>query len=158
MAAFVVAVPANAQVEVEIPTPPGEVPQILADPGPVFPGRGKALKHKAKKRQPPMYCGTPACNRRLGRMLAGKRGWGPVQFRCLDELWGARESGWRSNADNPNSDAYGIPQALPGSKMGPGWRSSAQVQIKWGLGYIARHPSYRTPCGALAHSHTAGWY
>ena len=41
-------------------------------------------------------------------------------------------------AANP-SGAYGIPQALPGSKMasaGPDWQTSAATQIRWGLGYI----------------------
>ena len=40
----------------------------------------------------------------------------------------------------PGSGAYGIPQALPGSKMasaGPDWQDNAETQIKWGLGYIA---------------------
>lgn len=101
-------------------------------------------------------CGTPACNRRLGAYMAAKRGWTGSQFSCLDELWGARESGWNQYADNPTSDAYGIPQALPGSKMGPGWQTSPHVQIRWGLGYIAGR--YGTPCGALSHSHSVGWY
>jgi hypothetical protein len=103
-----------------------------------------------------MYCGTTSCNRNLGRYMAARRGWGASQFSCLDELWGARESGWNQYADNPSSDAYGIPQALPGSKMGPGWQSSPYVQIRWGLGYIAGR--FGTPCGALAHSHANGWY
>lgn len=76
------------------------------------------------------------------------------QFGCLDALW-MRESGWNMHASNP-SGAYGIPQALPGSKMGPGWQSSAIVQIRWGLSYIASR--YGTPCGALAHSDSHGWY
>lgn len=101
-------------------------------------------------------CGTPVCNKNLGRILATKRGWGGVQFTCLDRLWGDRESGWDRHADNPDSDAYGIPQALPGSKMGPGWQDNAMVQISWGLSYIAGR--YGTPCGALSHSYARGWY
>ena len=49
------------------------------------------------------------------------------------------ESGWRVNADNPSSSAYGIPQALPGSKMataGADWATNPVTQIRWGLGYI----------------------
>ncbi|MGY1439636.1 aggregation-promoting factor C-terminal-like domain-containing protein [Streptomyces reniochalinae] len=60
------------------------------------------------------------------------------QFPALEKLW-QRESGWRWNADNPTSDAYGIPQALPGRKMrsaGADWRTNPATQIKWGLGYI----------------------
>ena len=61
-------------------------------------------------------------------------------------------------ASNP-SGAYGIPQALPGSKMssaGADWATSARTQIIWGLGYIAGR--YGTPCGAWAHVEANGWY
>ncbi|NYI25319.1 CHAP domain-containing protein [Aeriscardovia aeriphila] len=76
------------------------------------------------------------------------------QMDCLNALW-MRESGWRTNAHNP-SGAHGIPQALPGSKMGPGWEDDYRVQIKWGLGYIQGR--YGNPCGAWAHSQANGWY
>jgi hypothetical protein len=92
--------------------------------------------------------------RAIGQQLAAQRGWGADQFACLNALWN-RESGWRVNASNP-SGAYGIPQALPGSKMGPGWQSDPVVQITWGLNYIAGR--YGTPCGAWAHSQSTGWY
>lgn len=80
------------------------------------------------------------------------------QFSCLDSLW-ARESGWNIYAQNPSSGAYGIPQALPGSKMasaGPNWQTSAATQIKWGLSYI--DGSYGSPCAAWAHEQADGWY
>ncbi|EFG26200.2 Membrane-bound transglycosylase [Scardovia inopinata] len=82
------------------------------------------------------------------------RGWNESQFTCLVQLW-QRESGWSTTAANP-SGAYGIPQALPGSKMGAGWQSDSRVQINWGLNYIAGR--YSTPCGAWAHSNSSGWY
>jgi hypothetical protein len=85
------------------------------------------------------------------------RGWAPSEFSCLVNLWN-RESGWNTHAANP-SGAYGIPQALPGSKMasaGPDWQNSYQTQIAWGLGYVAGR--YGSPCGAWAHSNAAGWY
>ncbi len=82
------------------------------------------------------------------------KGWGEDQFTCLVQLW-QRESGWRVTAANP-SGAYGIPQALPGSKMGTGWQTDAKVQIDWGLGYIRGR--YTNPCGAWAHSNSYGWY
>ncbi|MDQ1690900.1 MAG: hypothetical protein QOD87_1008, partial [Pseudonocardiales bacterium] len=72
-------------------------------------------------------------------------------------LW-TKESGWRTDAANP-SGAYGIPQALPGSKMsaaGADWQTSASTQITWGLGYIAG--VYGTPCAAWAHSQATNWY
>jgi hypothetical protein len=86
--------------------------------------------------------------------MASKYGWGADQFSCLNSLWN-RESGWRVHAANP-SGAYGIPQALPGSKMGAGWQNSARVQVAWGLGYIKSR--YGTPCGAWSHSQSTGWY
>lgn len=85
-------------------------------------------------------------------------GWGSDQFRCLDLLW-TRESGWRANAYNASSGAYGIPQSLPGSKMasaGADWRTNAATQIDWGLSYISAR--YGSPCGAWAHSEAYNWY
>jgi len=94
----------------------------------------------------------------VGRLLAADRGWGDSQFSCLDSLWN-KESGWRWNADNPSSDAYGIPQALPGSKMssyGSDWATNPVTQIKWGLSYISSR--YGTPCSAWSHSQAVNWY
>lgn len=87
-----------------------------------------------------------AQNLHLGRCLAAKRGWVGSQWSCLYTLWN-NESGWVHTKWNyGGSGAYGIPQALPGSKMGPGWRTSPVVQVRWGLGYIAGR--YGSPCGA----------
>lgn len=85
------------------------------------------------------------------------RGWGTDQYNCLVSLWN-KESGWRVNAYNP-SGAYGIPQALPGSKMasvGADWQTNPATQITWGLNYIAG--VYGTPCGAWGHSQSFNWY
>lgn len=43
-------------------------------------------------------------------------------FGCLQDIWN-RESGWRYDAENPASGAYGIPQSLPGSKMASAGRT-----------------------------------
>ena len=70
-------------------------------------------------------------------------------FGCLKDMWD-RESGWRYDAENA-SGAYGIPQALPGSKMasaGADWQTNPATQIKWGLGYIK--DIYGDPCKAWA--------
>jgi len=80
------------------------------------------------------------------------------QFPCLDKLW-KKESGWNHRAYNSSSGAYGIPQALPGSKMGSvasDWKTNPATQIKWGLGYIKGR--YSTPCSAWSHSQNSGWY
>ena len=80
-----------------------------------------------------------------------------TQFGCLDNIW-TRESGWRYNAYNA-SGAYGIPQALPGSKMasaGADWQTNPATQIAWGLGYIKS--TYGTPCNAWAFWQANGYY
>ncbi len=94
----------------------------------------------------------------IARDMLAQRGWGDDQFGCLVELWN-HESGWNVYASNPSSGAYGIPQALPGSKMataGADWETSAATQITWGLGYIADR--YGTPCGAWDTFNSQGWY
>lgn len=86
------------------------------------------------------------------------RGYGQDQYSCLVALWN-KESGWRYNAANSSSGAYGIPQALPGSKMssaGSDWRTNPATQITWGLSYISGR--YGSPCGAWSHSKSVGWY
>lgn len=96
--------------------------------------------------------------RDIARALLGEFGFSQDQFGCLDSLW-MRESGWRIDATNASSSAYGIPQALPGSKMssaGPDWATNAVTQIRWGLGYI--EDRYGSPCGAWGHSQSYGWY
>jgi len=84
-------------------------------------------------------------------------GFAHSQYGCLDDIY-SRESGWRYNAENA-SGAYGIPQALPGSKMasaGADWATNPATQIKWGLGYIKS--TYGTPCNAWAFWQAHGWY
>lgn len=100
----------------------------------------------------------PGSARALGKAMAAERGWGDDEFACLDKLW-QKESGWRWNAANPTSEAYGIAQANPGSKMasvGSDWLTNPATQIEWGLGYISGR--YGTPCAAWAHSVDIGWY
>ena len=104
----------------------------------------------------PAYVSSGSAQQIAAGMVAA-RGWGSDQFSCLVSLWN-KESGWRTTAANP-SGAYGIPQALPGSKMasaGSDWRTNARTQITWGLGYIAS--VYGTPCSAWAHSQATNWY
>jgi len=94
---------------------------------------------------------------RVAGLMLAQYGWAR-QFSCLDALW-AQESGWNVFAENPSSGAYGIPQALPATKMasaGPDWRSDAATQISWGLGYI--RALYGSPCAAWDHEEAAGWY
>ena len=94
----------------------------------------------------------------IARGMLGSYGWSASQFSCLQPLWNA-ESGWNASASNPSSGAYGIPQALPGSKMasaGADWQSNPATQIRWGLGYI--RSVYGSPCSAWSHEEAYGWY
>ena len=64
-------------------------------------------------------CSPPSNAHTLAKNIMYGYGWGnDAQYNCLDALW-QRESGWNTFAANPYSGAYGIPQALPGSKMAP---------------------------------------
>lgn len=94
----------------------------------------------------------------IARSMLAQFGWSSSQFSCLNPLW-ERESGWNPYAANSVSGAYGIPQALPGSKMasaGADWATNAATQIRWGLGYIKA--TYGSPCAAWAHENTYGSY
>jgi hypothetical protein len=109
---------------------------------------------------------TAAAKHRLGyrqkiawRMMQRSFHWRPkFQFWYLNRLW-MHESSWNTRADNPYSGAYGIPQALPGSKMasaGPRWWSDPATQIRWGLRYIRGR--YGNPRNAWSHEVAYGWY
>ncbi|WP_413602362.1 coiled-coil domain-containing protein [Curtobacterium sp. Curtsp57] len=102
----------------------------------------------------------PVAAKAYARSVLGNYGWGDDQYGCLVSLW-TQESGWRANALNSSSGAYGIPQALPASKLGAAgadWRTNANTQINWGLAYIKS--SYGTPCGAWNHEMSVNphWY
>ena len=94
----------------------------------------------------------------IAQAMLASFGWSSSQFSCLDPLW-AHESGWSVTAYNAGSGAYGIPQALPGSRMasaGPAWQTNAATQIRWGLEYIKG--TYGSPCAAWDHEQATGWY
>jgi hypothetical protein len=91
---------------------------------------------------------SPAQAQNIAANLLGSFGWGGDQMGCLINLWNG-ESGWRVNAYNPSSGAYGIPQSWPANKMASvadDWPTSAATQITWGLNYIAG--AYGSPCNA----------
>jgi hypothetical protein len=73
---------------------------------------------------------------------------GSGQYQCFSNIVD-HESGWRYTASNPSSGAYGLVQALPGSKMSSvadDWRTNPATQIKWGLNYM--NDRYGSPCDA----------
>jgi hypothetical protein len=101
---------------------------------------------------------TKADPKTLARALMPLYGLATSEFSCVDNIW-EHESHWNVHADNPYSSAYGIPQALPGSKMssaGPDWENNAETQIRWGLNYIAER--YGTACAAWSFKESHGWY
>ena len=97
---------------------------------------------------------NPSANVELGRQIAEQMGYGS-QFSCIYSIF-QRESRWNHTARNKSSGAYGIPQALPGSKMGPGWESDPAVQIRWGINYMVNR--YGSPCGAQRFWEIHHWY
>ncbi|MFD7643543.1 transglycosylase SLT domain-containing protein [Kitasatospora sp. NPDC059795] len=80
------------------------------------------------------------------------------QLQCFTNIV-ERESGWNVHATNPSSGAYGLMQALPGSKMasaGADWRDNPATQIKWGLQYM--NQTYGSPCAAWSFWQAHNWY
>ena len=104
---------------------------------------------------------SPAQAQNYARSVMGVHGWGQDQVdSCLIPLWNG-ESGWRWNALNRSSGAYGIPQALPASKMatyGADYQTNAATQVDWGLAYISDR--YGSPCAAWSawNNRSPHWY
>ena len=106
---------------------------------------------------------SAAANQNTGKLLAAAYGWNSgQQWDDLVKLWD-QESGWNNQAENPSSGAYGIPQALPYTKMPKaawppryGGRADPTAQISWGLSYIKGR--YGSPSAAWAHEVANNWY
>ncbi|MCH0563575.1 MULTISPECIES: transglycosylase SLT domain-containing protein [unclassified Streptomyces] len=80
------------------------------------------------------------------------------QFQCFSNIVN-HESSWNYRAVNPSSGAYGLFQALPGSKMssaGADWQTNPATQIKWGLNYM--NSRYGSPCAAWSFWQANHWY
>ncbi|QOV35901.1 transglycosylase SLT domain-containing protein [Streptomyces ferrugineus] len=80
------------------------------------------------------------------------------QWQCFSNIVD-HESSWNYRAVNPSSGAYGLFQALPGSKMssvGSDWQTNPATQIKWGLNYM--NERYDSPCGAWSFWQANRWY
>ncbi|WP_411085256.1 transglycosylase SLT domain-containing protein [Streptomyces sp. 061-3] len=80
------------------------------------------------------------------------------QFQCFSNIVN-HESSWNYRATNAASGAYGLVQALPGSKMasaGADWQTNPATQIKWGLNYMDSR--YGSPCGAWSFWQANNWY
>ena len=97
-------------------------------------------------------------NKAIGCALVLQAGYPISEMACLEPMW-SKESGWNPLARNSGSGSYGIPQALPASKMsayGSDYLTNPATQIKWGLAYI--RDRYKSPCGAWSYWQGHGWY
>lgn len=108
--------------------------------------------------------GTAAQNAALGQKLAASAGWTGAQWTAFNNIVMA-ESGWQTEIHNGGGFgyvpglAYGIPQALPGSKMasaGSDWQTNPATQIRWMIGYI--RSVYGNPVNAWNFHLAHGWY
>jgi hypothetical protein len=152
--AAAVLAPAAATATAAAAAAASQSPAPSASPRPRAAATALARSASPRPKTAPARSGSP---QQIAEAMLGSFGWSSSQFACLDPLW-ARESGWSVTAENP-SGAYGIPQALPGSKMasaGADWQTSAATQIEWGLGYIKG--IYGSPCAAWDHEQATGWY
>ncbi|MPY61800.1 aggregation-promoting factor C-terminal-like domain-containing protein [Streptomyces spongiae] len=80
------------------------------------------------------------------------------QWTCFSNIVD-HESSWNYKAVNASSGAYGLFQALPGSKMssvGSDWQTNPATQIKWGLNYMDSR--YGSPCEAWSFWQANNWY
>jgi len=92
------------------------------------------------------------------QIMKNKYGYSESDYDCFNNII-IRESMWDIDATNPSSGAYGIPQALPGSKMasaGSDWRTNPATQIIWAIGYMKDR--YGSPCAAWSFKRANGWY
>src|SRR5258708_5607972 len=121
-------------------------PKVATKPAPLV-AAGTAATGGGGAPAVPTAPPNPGTAQSIAYNMLASFGFAHSQFGCLDDIW-TRESGWRYNAENA-SGAYGIPQALPGSKMataGADWATNPATQISWGLGYIKS--TYVSPCQA----------
>jgi hypothetical protein len=144
---------AAAQQQVSQPIPP-TVNTSSAAALKIYSKQVSTMLQVAKQQYREKLIGNP----KLARQFAKSKIGDGKQYRCLFKLWNS-ESNWRTLAKNKSSGAYGIPQALPGEKMGSvgdDWKHSYKTQVTWGLKYIKVR--YDTACSAWSFKQRNGWY
>lgn len=101
---------------------------------------------------------NPKENFKFAQGIAGNYGWNnPGELAAWYTL-GMKESGWRSNAQNPTSTAYGIGQFLDSTWKGYGIpkTSDPALQVEAMARYIRAR--YGSPSKALAFHRSHNWY
>ena len=71
----------------------------------------------------------------------------------------SHESGWRVDAQNPNSSAYGLPQCMVSDHSECGtqeWKTNPITQLRWFYNYCKNR--YGSVQGAYDHKIAKGWY
>ncbi|ROR46686.1 transglycosylase SLT domain-containing protein [Kitasatospora cineracea] len=119
-------------------------PSLSASPSPSAGGSGSGSGSSSA------YSGTP---QQIAAQIVPAG-----QLQCFSNIV-ERESSWSVHATNSSSGAYGLMQALPGSKMasaGADWRDNPVTQIKWGLAYM--NETYGSPCAAWSFWQAHNWY
>lgn len=105
---------------------------------------------------------SAAC--RLARNLTDVGVLRRVVDRCLAGIIKLENNRWDPTVDfgwghGNVHEAYGIPQANPGTKMasaGADWRTNPLVQLRWMASYVRGR--YGSACAALEHRLSQGWY
>ncbi|MGW1888867.1 aggregation-promoting factor C-terminal-like domain-containing protein [Streptomyces sp. NPDC002004] len=106
----------------------------------------------------PAHAAAPAAAPASAQAMAHEMIPDPAQYQAFSKIV-ERESGWNPSATNTASGAYGLVQALPGSKMasaGADWKTNPKTQIKWGLDYM--NSRYGSPVKAWNFWQANGWY
>lgn len=150
--------PASAFFAVSSEPTSSEQFRVTGEAGQVIRDGTWSVTRPASATAPAVGTPDPGTAQAIAYELVTAAGHSDTEYRCLHALW-MRESGWNHFAQNPSSGAYGIPQALPASKMataGADWATNPETQIRWGLGYIDAR--YGSPCAAWEHSERKNWY
>lgn len=93
-----------------------------------------------------------------GWVIANQQGETWDSFVCADYVV-TGESDWRNVPNAAGGRSFGIPQALPGSKMashGADWKTNPATQIRWMYDYM--RDRYGSFCKAAAAKKAKGWY
>lgn len=114
---------------------------------------------KPESAKPQMIVATPANEMQQWLLDDLKsKGYGVEDYNAANTII-TRESGWRVDATNASSGAYGLPQASPGNKMGSmgaDWQTNYKTQLLWFENYCIKR--YGGFVQALNAWNTKGWY